>query len=161
MLSGRSDRAIIRIYGIGFALLLLIGAIMIYFYNNLQHENVKLAKQKRELLLEKAHYTELQNKKVFGEINKHSLFPSELCVSSVLLKQKIIFWIHQSEAQLITLRVGTGITVRVVGGFYQDVSLLIALANARIIFDINTIELSAVKNGIELRIELAHDVVCD
>lgn len=161
MLSGRSDRTIMKIYSLGFGLLLLIGVIMFYLYNNLQLENVKFAKQKHDLLLEKAHYAELQNNKALDDIHNQSLFSSDVCSRSVLLKQKIIFWVHQSQAQLTTLHVGAGITVSVVGSFYQDISLLIALANARAIFDINTIELFALKNGIELRINLARDAVCD
>ena len=161
MLSSQSNRQIVTIYSMGFASLLLVGIIMIYFYKHIQHENIALEKQKDALLLEKSHYVDFQKNKIHDKMDGNVLSLVNLCSSDALLKQKIIFWVQQSKAQLVAIRFGTGITINVVGSFSQDLGLLVALANTQVVFDINTIELFLVKNGIELRMTITHDAVCD
>ena len=65
-------------------------------------------------------------------------------------------WLQQAHVQLVDLRFDSTVTITVVGSFAQDMSLLIELANAHLLFDVNAVDLISVKNGIELRLSLTN-----
>lgn len=161
MLSSQNSRQIIKIYSVGFLSLLLIGLITTqFFYKGMKH-NAELEKQRSALLIEKLHYVDFQKNKGNRRIENNLLSRQELCGNDALLKQKIIFWISKSGAQLVDIHFAAVIAVSVLGNFSQDISLLIELANAHLIFEVSTVDIVVMAKGLELRVGLTQSTVCD
>ena len=148
MLSSHSDRQVIKIYGVGLTSLVLVVCMMAsLFYQTISQTIAQLEQQKKSLLAEKSQDSHAQQNKNLARTYG----------SDTLLKQKILYWVNQSQVQLVDMRFGTTITVSVIGSFAQNMSLLIELANTHVLFDVNAVDLVSVKNGIELRLGLAQE----
>ena len=153
MLSSHSDRRIIKIYVVGLVSLVLLAYVLAQiFYQTLYCEILRLKEQQKTLLHEQSQYGAVKNQA--GD--KQLLATKEFYQSAELLKPKLIMWLQQAHVQLVDLRFDSTVTITVVGSFAQDMSLLIELANAHLLFDVNAVDLISVKNGIELRLSLTN-----
>ena len=153
MVSSCSDRRIIKIYVVGLVSLVLLAYVLAQiFYQTLYCEILRLKEQQKTLLHEQSQYGSVKNQA--GD--KQLLATKEFYQSAELLKPKLIMWLQQAHVQLVDLRFDSTVTITVVGSFAQDMSLLIELANAHLLFDVNAVDLISVKNGIELRLSLTN-----